>query len=63
MQNQDKRTKEVCNELGISYATLWRISRKLKMFPKERKCKIIYTQKDVELIRNELRKENACHIS
>ncbi|MBR5254218.1 MAG: hypothetical protein IKV46_04170 [Bacteroidales bacterium] len=63
MENQDKRTKEVLKELGISYSTLWRIRRKLNMFPENRRCKVIYTKEDIELIKNELRKENACRIS
>ncbi len=58
-----KRTSEVLRELDISYSTLYRIRRKLNMFSVSKRQKIFYTQKDIELIKDELRKENSCHIS
>jgi hypothetical protein len=33
------------------------------MFSVSKRQKIFYTQKDIELIKEELRKENSCHIS
>ena len=58
-----KKTIDVLRELDISYSTLYRIRRKLNMFSVSKRQKRIYSQKDIELIKDELRKENSCHIS
>lgn len=62
MEKQDRFTKEVCEELRISYSTLYRIRKKLNLFSQVRRCKSLYTQKEVEMIRDEIRKENSCRI-
>lgn len=55
-------TKEVLEELGISYTSLYRIRKKLAMFTTEKKLKRYYSQKDILEIELQLKRENACRI-
>lgn len=60
MTEKLRSTKEVLAELGISYSTLYRLRKTLSMFTTERKLKRYYSEKDIEEINNQLRKENGC---
>ncbi len=49
-------TKEVLEELRISYSTLFRIRRRLNLSPKNGGYKLRYSLEEVRLIKNELQK-------
>ena len=48
-------TKEVLEELRISYSTLFRIRKRLGLFPKKGGYKLRYSKEDVKRIKNELK--------
>lgn len=52
-------TNEVKEFLGISTSKLYQIRKKLSMFSDS--YKKYYSQKDIEMIVEELKKENKCH--
>jgi hypothetical protein len=49
-------TKEVLEELRISYSTLFRIRRRLNLSPKNGGYKLRYSLEEVRIIKNELQK-------
>jgi hypothetical protein len=50
-----KFTREVLDELRISYSTLFRIRKRLGMFPKNGGYKLRYSKKDIKRIKNALK--------
>ncbi len=53
-----KTTDEVLKELRIAYSTLYRLRRKIGMFAKSRRTKNWYTEEDVRLLKEQMKRDN-----